>query len=261
MLVVSDIHGAFTALQRLAVSGETLLILGDLANLTDYRTGDGAVASAFGLDLARQAANARGDGDFEEMRRLWRAAVPDVEEGRRSIEKAIDDQYSQLTASLEGGTGYVIHGNVDRPELLIKALPDSFKYVHGMKVELEGLAFGFVGGGVRTPLHAVGEVDDPDMEELLESLGEVDVLCTHVAPSVDSLHHDVITGRNERSSGPLYRYLLRHQPRLHLFGDIHQPRATTWRVGSTTCRNVGYFRATGRAFLLDPGNILETTRH
>ena len=33
---------------------------------------------------------------------------------------------------------------------------------------------------------------------------------------------------------------------MHILGDIHQPRATTWRLGSTICINAGYFRATGR---------------
>jgi Icc-related predicted phosphoesterase len=255
MLVISDVHGAFTALRRVVSSEPTVLILGDLANLTDYRTGDGAVATAFGIDLARKTGEARGEGDFEEMRRLWRAAVPDAEKGRKSIEEAIESQYAELHDALAGGHGYVIHGNVDRTDRLVASLPASFSYVHGQKVEIDGVVFGFVGGGVRTPLRAVGEVEDDEMTTLLEGLGSVDVLCTHVAPAIESLHHDVVTGRAERSSVPVFEYLMRFQPRLHLFGDVHQPRATTWRVGATTCRNTGYFRATGRGLRLDPANI------
>lgn len=251
MLVVSDVHGAFGALRRVVGSGETVLILGDLANLTDYRTGDGAVATAFGIDLALQAGDARGEGDFEEMRRLWRKAVPDSDSGRRLIELAIEAQYTEMRAALVGGNGYVIHGNVDRPDRLVSALPEGFQYVHGERLEIDGLVFGFVGGGVRTPLRAVGEVDDVDMEAMLETLGPVDILCTHVPPAIPSLHHDVVTGRAERSSAPIYRYLARVRPRLHLFGDVHQPQATRWRIGPTVCHNVGYFRATGRAMRLD----------
>jgi hypothetical protein len=59
MLVVSDVHGAFDALAAIASGGEALLILGDLANLTDYRTGEGAVAAALGIEFARDAARAR----------------------------------------------------------------------------------------------------------------------------------------------------------------------------------------------------------
>jgi Icc-related predicted phosphoesterase len=89
------------------------------------------------------------------------------------------------------------------------------------------------------------------MEELLERLGPVDVLCTHVAPALDPLQTDVVTGRAERGSAPLLAFIRAHQPRLHLFGDVHQPQASTWRVGPTHCRNVGYFRATERAVTLD----------
>jgi Icc-related predicted phosphoesterase len=53
----------------------------------------------------------------------------------------------------------------------------------------------------------------------------------------------------------LLDFIREHRPRLHLFGDVHQPQASTWRIGPTRCRNVGYFRATGRAIALDPGRL------
>lgn len=256
MLAISDVHGAFDALRRVIGSGETVLILGDLANLTDYRTGEGAVASALGIDFARRTAAARGEGDFAEMRRMWREqAAGDSEAVRASIGQMIEDQYDEVSRALTGGSGYVMHGNVDRPDLLVKALPESFRYVHGERVEIEGLTFGFVGGGVATPLNAAGEVADADMEALLDGIGDVDVLCTHVAPAIDPLRIDVVTGRAERSSVPILRYLEEHRPRLHLFGDVHQPRASTWRIGPTLCINVGYFRATGRAHRLSIGQL------
>jgi Icc-related predicted phosphoesterase len=88
------------------------------------------------------------------------------------------------------------------------------------------------------------------MNDILESLGPVDVLCTHVPPAVDPLRTDVVTGRSERGSQPILDYILAHQPSLHLFGDVHQPQASTWRIGRTVCRNVGYFRATGRGLVI-----------
>ena len=84
------------------------------------------------------------------------------------------------------------------------------------------------------------------MTTLLAGLGPVDVLCTHVPPAVRSMRRDVITGRDERGSDPIRDYLAEYQPRLHLFGDVHQPQATVWRLGATRCFNAGYFRATGR---------------
>lgn len=175
---------------------------------------------------------------------------------RVRIGNELDSQYQRATDALSGGHGLVIHGNVDRPDALRAALPASFEYVHGQVVERGGLRFGFVGGGVQTPLGADGEVSDGEMREILDVLGPVDVLCTHVPPAVPPLRTDVITGREERGSEPIRQYLEEAQPRLHLFGDVHQPKASTWRVGHTLCYNAGYFRATGR-FLRLEGTVVD----
>jgi Icc-related predicted phosphoesterase len=256
MLVLSDIHFALEPLRRVVATGETLLILGDLVNLTDYRTGEGAVADVLGMEFARASASARGSGDYGRMRGLWLEMVGDrVEEVREAIGQAIGAQYERIAEALEGGHGYVIHGNVDRPSLLVEVLPDGYEYVHGQTGEIDGARFGFVGGGAATPLQAEGELTDEAMTELLAGLGEVDVLCTHVAPAIDPLQTDVITGRTERGSASLADFIKAKRPRLHLFGDVHQPQASTWRLGPTRCRNVGYFRATGRAFRLDVADL------
>jgi len=149
----------------------------------------------------------------------------------------------------------VIHGNVDRPASLQRSLPSGYEYVHGETREIDGVLFGFIGGGAATPLQADGEVSEEAMEQLLGDIGPVDILCTHVPPALAPLRTDVVTGRAERGSIPVLQYLKRHAPRLHLFGDVHQPQASTWRVGPTRCRNVGYFRATGRPVRLDPARI------
>lgn len=256
MLVLSDIHEAIEPLRRVVASGETLLILGDLVNLTDYRTGQGAVAEVLGIDFARRSAAARGDGDFKLMRALWVEKVGDrIDEVRHAIGEAIDAQYERIAEAMDGGHGYVLHGNVDRPGSLQKHLPSGYEYVHGETREIEGVRFGFVGGGAATPLQAEGEVSEDAFETLLEAIGPVDILCTHVPPALDPLRRDVVTGRAERGSLPVLRYIEARAPRLHLFGDVHQPQASTWRIGRTRCRNVGYFRATGRAIRLDPARV------
>lgn len=256
MLVLSDIHFALDPLRRVVATGETLLILGDLVNLIDYRTGEGAVADVLGVDFARASGSARGAGDYQRMRGLWLEKVGDnIEEVRAAIGEAIDGQYARVSGALEGGHGYVIHGNVDRPRPLEQALPPGYEYVHGETRAIEGIRFGFVGGGAATPLQAEGEVPDEEMSRLLDELGPVDVLCTHVAPALDPLQTDVITGRAERGSAPLLDYIRARRPRLHLFGDVHQPQASSWRIGPTRCRNVGYFRATHRAMRLDPADL------
>ena len=247
MIFVSDVHGAIEQLRRLVDRDERIVILGDLANLTDYRNGEGAVAEVLGLEFARASAEARASGDFAGMRALWMERVGEkAKEFSAEIGRAIERQYDDVAVALSGGNGLVIHGNVDRPRRLKETLPDGFRYVHGETVDIDGLRFGFVGGGVETPLKIEGEVSDEEMTSLLDGLGSVDVLCTHVPPAVRSMRRDVITGRDERGSGPIRDYLLEHQPRFHLFGDVHQPQATTWRLGATRCFNAGYFRAAGR---------------
>jgi Icc-related predicted phosphoesterase len=253
ILAISDVHFALDALRRVVDMGKPVLILGDLVNLTDYRTGEGAVADVLGLEFARASAGARAAGDYQGMRDLWSERVEGrFDEVRAQIGEAIDAQYREVAVALDGGSGFVIHGNVDRPGSLRASLPHGFEYVHGQTVEIEGIRFGFAGGGAPTPLQAEGEISDDEMRVLLERMGPVDVLCSHVPAAVRSLRTDVITGRAERGSEPILDYLLREKPRLHLFGDVHQPQAASWRLGPTRCRNVGYFRATGRPLRIDP---------
>lgn len=256
MLFVSDIHDAPGALRRLVDVGEEIVILGDLVNLTDYRTGEGAVAEVLGLDFASRTSAARARGDYPRMRSLWREeAAISGEDLRAKIGDELAVQYERAAVALSAGHGFVIHGNVDRPQVLRSYLPDGFRYVHGQVVERHGVRIGFVGGGVETPLAADGEVTDDEMSSILSELGAVDVLCTHVPPAISALRTDVVTGREERGSDPILGYLLEAQPRFHLFGDVHQPQASTWRVGRTHCLNAGYFRATGRYLRLEGTSV------
>lgn len=256
MLFVSDIHDSPSALRKLVAIGEEIVLLGDLVNLNDYRTGQGAVAEVVGHEFAARSGDARAVGDYRGMRRMWTELA---ESGRRDLRAEIGDalarQYQEAGKALQGGKGLAIHGNVDRPQLLTESLPGGFEYVHGQRVERSGLSFGFVGGGVETPLQAAGEITDDQMRELLDALGPVDVLCTHVPPAVPAARRDVVTGRIERGSVPVLDYLEKVQPRYHFYGDVHQPQATTWRVGHTRCLNAGYFRATGRFLRLRDGIV------
>jgi Icc-related predicted phosphoesterase len=252
MLFVSDVHDSPEALRHLVEIGEEIAILGDLVNLTDYRTGAGAVAEVLGADFAARTSAARARGDYPRMRTLWtEQAEVTGEDLRQKITIELAGQYERAAKALTGGRGVVIHGNVDRPQIMLDTLPEGFRYVHGEVVERDGLRIGFVGGGVETPLGFSGEVSDDEMREILAALGRVDVLCSHVPPAIPPLRTDVITGREERGSDPIRDYILETQPLFHLFGDVHQPQASVWRVGRTRCLNAGYFRATGRFLRLD----------
>ena len=247
MILIADVHGATAKLRRL-VEGldETLLILGDLINFTDYRTYDGILADLAGRDFVERLVALRMAGRFDEARELWRMSSDGREEELRVRHaELVDEAYEDITSALRNAEAYVTYGNVDRIEVLTKHLPAGNRFVECGRFEIEGVVVGIVGGGVRSGLNVPGELDEEIMAERLESLGTVDILCTHVAPAVPALQRDVVGGMSKGSPAVL-AYLERHEPPYHYFGDVHQPQATEWRLGPTLCRNVGYFRATGR---------------
>jgi Icc-related predicted phosphoesterase len=246
MLLVSDVHGAFDELAKIASAGEPLFVLGDMVNFIDYRTLEGIFTDVAGRELAATITGLRGEGDHDGARRAWRSFVEGREgEVEARYEALLMEEYERMAVALDGCEAYVTFGNVDRPDLLAAALPPSARFVDGEVVEIEGLRVGVVGGGVPR-LGVPGEVDDASMAAKLQRIGKVDVLCTHVAPAIRQLSHDVVGG-NPKGSPAVLRYLEDAAPPWHYFGDIHQPQATRWRVGTTVCRNLGYFRATGRA--------------
>lgn len=245
MLLVSDVHGAFDALARVAAGGETLLVLGDLLNFVDYRTMEGMLTEVAGREFVARLVALRSRGEHAAARDLWVEFSAGREiEIRERYDHLTREAYARAAEALTGSNAYVTFGNVDRPELLEQMLPDGVRFVDAAVFEIEGITVGIVGGGVPS-LGVPGEVTDDAMAARLAAIGPVEMLCTHVAPAVRPLSSDVVGGRPKQSR-PVLEYLLEHRPRWHYFGDIHQPQATTWRVGDTVCRNVGYFRATHR---------------
>jgi len=246
MLLVADVHGAAAALERVAQRGETLLVLGDLVNLIDHRTGLGILADVIGESVVSEISRLRSARRRDEANALWLSAT----EGRRSvieedIERRMQLQYEQVCSALQATDAYVTYGNVDRPAMLRKNLGPRSTFVDAETREIEGYTVGFAGGGlprVGTP----GEVTHEEMKAKLDTLGKVDILCTHVPPAVSALATDVV-GRTQKGSREILEYIIANEPAYHYFGDIHQPRATTWQIGNTTCINVGYFQATWRA--------------
>lgn len=246
--LVSDVHGAVAALRRVAAEPGPLLVLGDLINFIDYRTNEGIVTDVSGKGIVEEFVSLRAEGKDAESRRLWREhARGREEELRLRYDDAVRAAYTEVCAALGGAEAYVTYGNVDRPDLLRSMLPGSSRFVDAEVVEIEGLRVGFAGGGserIGTP----GEVSEEDMAAKLASLGSVDMLCTHVPPDLGPLATDVIAGR-QKGSRAVLEYLLTERPPFHYFGDIHQPQATSWRVGDTVSINAGYFRATGRVIV------------
>lgn len=245
--IISDVHGQVEGLERLVAELEgPLLILGDLINIIDYRTLEGIATDVSGRAFMEELVRLRTAGDYAEAGAWWRKhAAGREQELRDRYEEETINAYEEILPILDGVEAYVTYGNADRPNLLASLLPESCRFVDGEVVEIDGFRVGFVGGGTEA-LGAVGERSESDMVDKLAGLGPVDILCTHVPPAIRPLMSDVIGGRMKGSDAVL-AYLEEHRPEYHYFGDIHQPVATRWRHGDTTCVNVGFFRATWRA--------------
>lgn len=247
MLIVSDVHGAVDALRRTFQMGEPVVVLGDLINYIDYRTADGILADVAGHDWVAGMIVHRTAEDWDRVAAHWNILREqrEPEELRREFESRIEQAYVSICAAMAGEKAYVTFGNVDRPDRLQHHLPASASFIQSGVVEVDGWSLGIVGGGVPSRMGVPGEVADDVLAERLAEIGSVDILGTHVPPAIPQLSLDVVAGTN-KGSQPVLDYLLEHQPRFHYFGDIHQPQAVSWRIGRTLCRNVGYFRATGR---------------
>lgn len=248
MILVSDVHGATDALRRVGRTGGPMLVLGDLINFIDYRDNSGILADVVGMPFVDELVRLRTAGNYAEASGLWGLHAEGREaELRAQFDAHVAAAYEDVLEALDGVEAYVTFGNVDRPDLLRTMLPAPARFVDGEVIELDGLRVGVAGGGMRS-LGTPGEVSEEEMAAKLAVLGDVDILCTHVPPAVPALATDVIGGR-QKSFRAILDYLLAVQPAYHYFGDVHQPQAVSWKVGATICRNVGYFRATGKAFV------------
>lgn len=247
MLIVSDVHDAFDALAAVASTGETLLILGDLVNLIDYRTMEGILPDVVGRDVIVELTSLRTLDGGRLARDVWveRVAELGIDVGVEVAER-MQEQYRRMHSVLDGVNAYVTYGNADDPQMLRDNLPSSARFVDGDVVSIEGWVVGFAGGGI-PKVGSRGEVSHDDMRQKLAQLGPVDVLCTHVPPDSPMLAQDVIAG-SSKASAAVGEYIDEYRPRFHFHGDVHQPRAVSMERGRTMCRNVGYFRATGRAW-------------
>jgi Icc-related predicted phosphoesterase len=247
---ISDLHGAVEHVDAVARECDALLVLGDLINVLDYRTWDGILVEMFGRESVVEAAELRAQGRYDEARSVIRQRWTDPEDFRARFVELARRDYERVFAALPAHT-YVTFGNVDHPDLLRSLLPDHVRFVDGEAVTLGGMAFGFVGGGVRTPLGVPGEVSDEEYEDKFRRVGPVDVICTHMPPRLPWYTYDVVARKFEPGSVALIEYVQTHQPRYALFGHVHQPLVSTGNIGLTQLVNVGHFQADGRGFTID----------
>lgn len=248
--VVSDVHGNSTDLARAGDGADAVICLGDLVLFLDYANHSrGIFPELFGVENADRIVELRTARRFEEARafgaELW-AGIDRV----LTIEKAVRKQYAEMFAAFPTPT-YATYGNVDMPKLWSEYAAPGTTVLDGERVEIGGWVFGFVGGGLRTPMRTPYEIDDEEYAAKIEAVGEVDVLCTHIPPEVPDLVYDTVARRFERGSRALLEAIRRTRPRYSLFGHVHQPLARRMRIGSTECVNVGHFAGSGRPWALE----------
>ncbi|WP_328387385.1 metallophosphoesterase [Streptomyces sp. NBC_00400] len=253
--VVSDVHGNSRDLAAAGTGADALLCLGDLVLFLDYADHSrGIFPDLFGAENASALVELRTARRFEEARALGRRLWGELDATGASresvIEGAVRKQYAELFAAFPTPT-YATYGNVDIPRLWPEYAGDGVTVLDGQRVEIGGRVFGFVGGGLSTPMRTPYEISDEEFAAKVEAVGEVDVLCSHIPPEVPELCYDTVARRFERGSTALLHAIRTTRPRYALFGHVHQPLARRVRVGATECINVGHFNATGTPYVME----------
>ena len=253
--VVSDVHGRALALARAAEGGDVFVCLGDLILFLDYDDpGRGIFADLFGAAHTREYIAARTANDFARARemsaRAWARLGVDGADARWEVMQAmVKVQYEELFAAMPS-PALLTYGNVDVPALWPGLLRPGHDVLDGAVVEVGGMRWGFVGGGLVSPMRTPYEVSEAAYAAKVASLGPVDVLFSHIPPAIPELTYDIVARRFEIGSVALLEYVRDVQPLFHLFGHVHQPLSSRTRIGRTECVNVGHFNATGRPFVL-----------
>jgi Icc-related predicted phosphoesterase len=248
--VVSDVHGAADALARAGEGADALVCLGDLVLFLDYADHSrGIFPDLFGVANADRMVELRTARRFEDARaldaRLWAGM-----DRRAAIESAVRRQYAELFAAFPTPT-YATYGNVDVPGLWAEFAGPGTTVLDGQTVEIGGLVFGFVGGGLRTPMRTPYEIEEESYAAKVAALGRVDVLCSHIPPALPELCYDTVARRFERGSAALLDAVRAVQPKYALFGHVHQPLLARTRIGRTECVNVGHFNHTRTPWVLE----------
>ena len=244
--VVSDVHGNADALRRAGDGADALVCLGDLLLFIDYADHSaGILGDLFGPEAVGRFVALRTAQKYAEAREFSQGLWTEVGDRETVIAAKVREQYGRIFAAFPTPT-YVTYGNVDVPTVWPEFARDGVHVHDGTMVELGGWRFGFVGGGLPSPMRTPFEVPEEEYAAKVAALGRVDVLCSHIPPALPELTYDTVARRFEKGSTALLEAIRATQPRYALFGHVHQPLQQRIRIGRTECVNVGHFRAAGR---------------
>jgi Icc-related predicted phosphoesterase len=252
--VVSDVHGHTAALARAADGADALIVLGDLLEAVDYTDPSrGIMGRLYGPERTARWIELRTAQRFTEARDFSRtmlaeAAAAHGTDPQQLLADAIRADYADIFAVMPR-PAWCTYGNVDAPWAWSEFVGDGIKVFDGETAEIGGLRVGFVGGGLgdrpsRYPYLVTAE----EYAAKVAALGPVDILCSHIPPAIPELCYDTVARRFERGSAALLDAVREHQPRLLVFGHVHQPLQARTRIGRTECVNVGHFRDTGTPY-------------
>ncbi len=271
--VVADVHGNVEALARIAAESERLIILGDLLDYVDYHEPErGILGEIFGADAVMRFTALRSRGAFGELRRFNAALWDSLDDPAGTLSGMVQQRYRAILDVVPSDT-LVTLGNVDVVDEWNRVAGDLLPYRDAEAVDIDGVRFGFVAGGVRRG--AVSEAIDlhgraPDLSRrpwrpfirdvreyraAVESVGAVDVLCSHIPPDIAMLRYDVVPARPEMAGPGLLDAIDRFAPPLALFGHVHQPLAARARRGRTECINIGHFQRAATPFVVETDRV------
>ena len=262
--VVSDVHGNFTGLAKVAAAAEQLVILGDLLDYVDYHHPErGILGTIFGADRVRHFADLRFSGDFGRLHRYNTDLWSELADPIGVLTEVVRARYHEVL-QVVGPSTLLTLGNVDVAEVWNDVAGDTLPYLDRVAVALDGRRFGFVAGGASRLAPAYADLTQawrPLVKPAAEyradvaALGAVDVLCSHVPPDLPMMRYDVVPGRLEMAGPGLREHIDIQRPALALSGHVHQPLAARVRRGRTECVNVGHFQRTGEPYSFELDDI------
>lgn len=256
--IISDIHGEYTALSSELGPEDTGVLLGDYLNLVDFRTLDGILSQVYSREQVIKALLELKKGGKGPARKPIQDIVGADPEKYRQVLELMRESYTEFFASLPCFC-YLIYGNTDSPQMMRELAGGNVEIIEAGVVELEGLRFGLVSGSPGGPwsVGLPGEVTTEEYQQKVESIGPVDVLCSHFPPAIPDLTWDLLANRDEAGSEALLTYLDENRPTHHYFGHVHNPRESSMCYGPTRLVNAGFFKQHKSAIVHPAGEPCE----